>query len=250
MKSRIHSKYIAKYRVTNWSHYDKALVQCSDITFWISEDAIDAWTPNPCGKRGAPRKYPDLAIETALTLRLVYGLPLRQAEGVLRSLLSIFGLDLDAPDHTTLARRSRQLNVALKSKATTGPIDLIVVSRGLSIVGQGEWAAAMHGKKGRRGWRNLHIVVIGEGEIVAQILADGNVDDARTDIELIVQVEVDSKTVIGDAADNRGAVVVVPPVRRAVVSRSRLPLSASEKAVLKVNAMGRRQWKKEAGYHR
>ncbi|MCP5022629.1 MAG: IS5/IS1182 family transposase, partial [bacterium] len=47
----------------------------------------------------------------ALTLRLVYGPPLRQAEGFLRSPLQIAKLDLDAPDHTTLARRSRQLNV-------------------------------------------------------------------------------------------------------------------------------------------
>ncbi|MFT5081074.1 MAG: hypothetical protein ACI84E_001732, partial [Planctomycetota bacterium] len=114
MKSRIHPKYKTKYRVTNWAEYDQALVKRGDITLWISENAIDVWTPAQSGKRGAPRKYSDLAIETALTLRLVYGLPLRQAEGFLRSLLNIMGLDLDAPDHTTLSRRSRHLNIALK----------------------------------------------------------------------------------------------------------------------------------------
>ena len=77
MKSRIHPKCKTKYRVTNWVDYDKALVKLGDITLWISEDAIDAWTPKRSGKRGAPRRYSDLAIESALTLGLVYGFPPR-----------------------------------------------------------------------------------------------------------------------------------------------------------------------------
>ena len=260
MNSRIHPKYKTKYRVTNWAEYDKALVRRGDITLWISEDAIDEWTPKRSGKRGAPRRYSDLAIETALTLRLVYRLPLRQAEGFLRSLLSIMGLDLGAPDHTTLSRRSRQLNIALKPKVSSKPIDLIIDSTGLSIVGQGEWAAAKHGKRGKRGWRKLHIGVNGEGEIVAQVLTDSNVDDAKTGLDLIEQVGDDIKEVIGDAAYDtsaiyeasgaRGAKVVVPPVKGAVVSGPKLPLSARDETVLKVNAMGRREWKKESGYHR
>ncbi len=138
MNSRVYPKYKTKYRVTNWSQYDKTLVKRGDIALWISESAIESWAPKPSGKRGAPRKYSDLAIETALTLRLVYGLPLRQAEGFLRSLLRIVGLDLDAPDHTMLSRRSRQLRVALDPNVSPGPIDLIIDSTGLSIVGQGE----------------------------------------------------------------------------------------------------------------
>ena len=260
MKSRVHPKYKTRYRVTNWAEYDKALVQRGDITLWISEDAVDAWAPKRSGKRGAPRKYSDLAIETALTLRLVYGLPLRQAEGFLRSLLNTMGLDLGAPDHTTLSRRSRQLNIALRRKASSKPIDLIIDSTGLSIVGQGEWAAAKHGKRGKRGWRKLHIGVNGAGEIVAQVLTDANVDDAKTGLDLIEQVEDDIKEVIGDAAYDtsaiyeaagaRGADVVVPPVKGAVVSGSKLPLSARDETVLKVNTLGRREWKKESGYHR
>ncbi len=78
-RSRVHPKYKTKYRVTNWTDYDKALVQRGDIARWISEDALSSWTPKASGKRGAPRKYSDLAFETALTLRLVFRLPLRQA---------------------------------------------------------------------------------------------------------------------------------------------------------------------------
>lgn len=107
INSRVHPKYKTHYRVTNWSAYDQALVQRGDIALWIMPEAIKAWKPRAARIRGAPRKYSDLAIETALTLRLVFQLPLRQAEGLLRSLLELMGLNLDAPDHTTLSRRSK-----------------------------------------------------------------------------------------------------------------------------------------------
>ncbi len=102
----------------------------------------------------------------------------------------------------------------------------------------------------------LYIGVNGAGEIVAQVLTEGNVDDAKMGLGLIEKVEGDIKCVIGDtaaiyaASGTRGAEVVVPPVKGAVVSRSKLPLSARNTTVLKVNAMGRRKWKKESGYHR
>ncbi|MFT4543356.1 MAG: hypothetical protein ACI835_005826 [Planctomycetota bacterium] len=92
MNSRVHPTYKTKYRVTNWAEYDQSLVQRGDITLWITPEAINAWTPKSSVRRGAPRMYSDLAIETALTLRLVFRLPLRQAEGFLRSLLDMMDL--------------------------------------------------------------------------------------------------------------------------------------------------------------
>ena len=76
-------------------------------------------------------------IETALTLRLVFRLPLRQAEGFLRSILGLLRVDLDAPDHTTLSRRSQDLSVELHRVPAHGPIHFVVDSSGLSIVGDG-----------------------------------------------------------------------------------------------------------------
>ncbi len=153
MKSRIHPKYKTKYRVGNWAEYERALVQRGDITLWISTDAPDVWKPAPSGRRGGQRKFSDHAIETALMLRLVFKLPLRQAEGFLRSVLSLMGVDLEAPDHTTLSRRSQRLNVDLHGVHANEPIHLIVDSTGLSIVGEGEWAAVKHGGSGKRGWK-------------------------------------------------------------------------------------------------
>ncbi len=86
-------------------------------------------------------------------LRLVFHLPFRQSEGFLRSIIGMMGIDLAAPDHTTLSRRGKNLDVKLRRVPTGEPIHLIVDSTGLSIVGEGEWAAAKHGGKGKRGWK-------------------------------------------------------------------------------------------------
>ena len=83
MQSKVHPTYKTKYRVANWSAHNQAIVRRGDVTVWVSSEAIAAWTPRRSGRRGGQRRYSDLAIETALTLRLLYHLPLRQAEGFL-----------------------------------------------------------------------------------------------------------------------------------------------------------------------
>ena len=72
MKSKVHPRYKTKYRVTDWAAYNQALVRRGDVTVWVSSEAIAAWTPGRSGRRGGQRRYSDLAIETALTLRLLY----------------------------------------------------------------------------------------------------------------------------------------------------------------------------------
>ena len=260
MKSRVHPKYKTKYRVSNWADYDRALVRRGDITLWISEDAIVSWKPAPSGRRGAQRKFSDHAIEIALTLRLVFKLPLRQAEGFLRSLLSLMGVNLEAPDHTTLSRRSRSLNVDLHRVAGDKPIHLVVDSTGLSIVGEGEWAAAKYGGLGRRGWKKLHLGVDRTGVIVAQALTLGSADDAKTALDLIgsIQGDIESLTADGaydtlaiyDASAARGTEVIIPPSKSATRSRQqRSRSSARDRTILRIKEVGRRQWKNESGYH-
>jgi len=260
MKSRVHPKFKTKYRVNNWAEYDRALVQRGDITLWISEDAIASWKPAPSGRRGAQRKYSDHAIQTALTLRLVFNLPLRQAEGFLRSLLSLMGVNLEAPDHTTLSRRSQSLNVDLHRVADNKSIHLIVDSTGLSIVGEGEWAAAKYGGRGKRAWKKLHIGVDRTGVIVAQVLTAGSADDAKTALDLIDEIEDDIASLTADAAYDtiaiygagaaRGAEVVVPPAKSSTRSRRRRSRSsARDRTIMRVKDIGRRRLKKESRYH-
>jgi IS5 family transposase len=260
MNSRVHPNYKAKCRVTNWPEYDEVLVRRGDVTVWLSPEAIAAWEPANVGKRGGQLKYSDLAIETALNLRLVFHLPLCQTEGFLNSLFAMMDIALSAPDHTTLSRRAQHLNVTLRRVPTGEPIHLTVDSSGLAIVGEGEWAAAKHGGKGKRGWKKLHLGVDGSGVIVAQELTDAHVDDARTGVDLIDAVEGDISSFTADAAydtvaiyeaaDARGATVVVPPARTAAVSRRGRRSDARDRTISKANDVGRRQWKKESGYHR
>ncbi len=261
MNSRVHPKYKTKYRVSNWSEYDRALVQRGDITLWISEDAIASWKPAPTGLRGAQRKFSNHAIETALVLRLVFKLPLRQAEGFLRSVLSLMDVDLEAPDHTTLSRRSQHLDVDLKLVPVNEPIHLIVDSTGLSIVGEGEWAAVKHGGRGKRAWRKLHLGVDRSGVIVAEALTHRSADDAKTALDLIGEVEDAIASFTADAAYDtiaiyeataaRSAKVIVPPIRTATRSRRRRTLPCSRnRTIMRVKEIGRRQWTKESGYHK
>ncbi len=210
--------------------------------------------------RRAPKKFSDCAIETALTLRLAFRLPLRQAEGFLRSVLSLMDVDLEAPDHTTLSRRSQSLAVDFRRIPSRGPIHLIVDSTGLSIVGEGEWAAVKHGGRGHRGWKKLHLAVDRAGVIVAQALTEPTVDDATTGIDLIETVDDEIARVTADgaydtvafyeAAGVRDATVVVPPSKTAKVSRRRRRSRARDRTITDVKTLGRRRWKKEAGYHR
>jgi hypothetical protein len=206
MKSRVHPKYKTKCRVGNWTDYDRALVQRGDITLWISTDAIDAWKPAPFGRRGGQRKFSDHAIETALILRLIFRLPLRQAEGFLRSLLSLMDVDLEAPDHTTVSRRSQRLDVGPHLVPIEESIHLIVDSTGLSTVGEGEWAAVKYGGRGKRGWKKLHLGVDRSGLIVAEVLTGGNADDAKTGVNLIDDVEGDIESFTADAAYDTTAI--------------------------------------------
>ena len=77
MQSKVHPTYKTKYRVANWPAYNRALVRRGDVTVWVSSEAIAAWTPRRSGRRGGQRRYSDLAIETAMTRRLLSHLPLR-----------------------------------------------------------------------------------------------------------------------------------------------------------------------------
>ena len=78
VKSRVHPKYKTKYRVGNWPAYDRALVQRGDVTLWLAPEAIARWEATGVGKRGGQLQYSDVAIETALTLRLIFHLVLSE----------------------------------------------------------------------------------------------------------------------------------------------------------------------------
>ena len=124
-ESRRHKIPKAKYRVTNWPEYDAALVKRGSLTVWFTEEAVAAWQAPATGKRGGQPIYSAIAIETGLALRLVFHQPLRQTEGLLRSIADVLEIDIAIPDHTTLSRRGGGLTILPKridrARATASP---------------------------------------------------------------------------------------------------------------------------------
>src|ERR1700681_3820112 len=90
----------ARYRVTNWPEYDAALVQRGSLTVWFTEEAVAAWHAPATGARGGQPICSAIAIEPGLALRLVFHQPLRQTEGMLRSIAAVLGVTIAIRDHT------------------------------------------------------------------------------------------------------------------------------------------------------
>src|ERR1700730_7305982 len=86
-----------RHRVTNWTAYDIALRQRGRLTVWFTEAAIAGWKAEQRRTRGGQPRYSTLAITTALTLRAVFRLALRQTEGLIASLLGLLGLVSQRP---------------------------------------------------------------------------------------------------------------------------------------------------------
>jgi hypothetical protein len=124
-----------KRRVTNWAAYNEALRQRGSLTVWFTEDAIAAWKAAPRTTPGGQPHYSDLAITTALTLRAVFRLALRQTEGLIGSILQLLGLDLPVPNFSTLSRQTQRLELPAQPRATGQPIHLLVDSSGLKLSG-------------------------------------------------------------------------------------------------------------------
>jgi hypothetical protein len=202
-----------------------------DITLWISQDAIDAWTPPQTDKRGAQPIDADVASETPLSLRLLLRLPLRQTEGFLHSILSLVDLSLPCPDHTTLSRRNATVAIRRQiDRAPDGAISLIVDSSGLKVCGQGEWRSQKHGEKPHKRWKKLHIGVDAQGQIVASTVTESHEQDPSQVPALLAQVYHRIDRFVGDgifdqtpvytAVENHtpGALVIILPRKDAVLS--------------------------------
>ena len=169
-------------------------------------------------------------------------------------------LDLSAPDYTTLFRRSQHLRRRLRPVPPGEGLHLVLYSTGLSIVGAGEWAAARHGGRGRRGWRKLHLGVDQSGVIRVHTLTEATGDDAATALDLLTAVDGPLVRVTADAASDtvavhetaraRGATVVVPPARTANISGHGSRSPARDQTIMLVKTLGRCRWKQASGCHR
>lgn len=251
-----------RHRVTNWAEYDAGLRARGSLTVWFTAEAIRGWRAEARTGRGGQAKYSDLAIATALTLRTVFRLALRQTEGLIGSILQLLGLDLAVPDHSTLSRRAETLEVA-RPCCGGEPVHLLVDSTGLQLRGPGGWLEEKHGSKRRRAWKMLHLATDADtGQIVASLLTDRGSDDGSQVGHLLDQVDGSVAAVIGDAAYDRDdvyaavaarhpdAAVVVPPRASAVPSATVETAPTQRDAHLRsIAERGRMGWQHASGYN-
>ena len=179
-----------KHRVINSAAYDVALRQRGSLTVWFTDEAIAGWRAAPRTTSGGQPWYSPVAILTTLTVRAVFRLALRQTEGLIGSIVGLLGLELRVPDHSTLSRRAKTLEVPrLQPRRDGEPMHLLVDSTGLRLCGAGEWLLEKRGTKTRRSWRKLHIGLDdGSGQIVAASLTAKEADDGAEVGPLLDQV--------------------------------------------------------------
>ena len=266
VKPRRRRRAQVPYRVRNWPAYNAGLKQRGSLTVWVPPDLADVWYYQGPTKRGAQYTFSDVAIQTVLMLRMIYHLPLRQAEGFAGSVLALLGLDLRVPDYSTLSRRHADLAVELPPPPQRGPIHLVVDSTGLKVYGEGEWTVRQHGESTRRTWRTLHLGVDeATGQIVAQTLTTAHADDASQVEPLLEQVQAPVEALGGDGAYDQRKVFDAlaasePPIRPIIPPRinAKIQQHGNTKAeplprdetIRAIRKQGRSAWKKTSGYHR
>ncbi len=255
-----------RYKITNWSAYNEALVNRGSLTLWIEDSQIECWhKAERSGYRGSPMTYSDVAIQCSLMIREVFKLALRATEGFLRSLVKWLGVPLQVPDYSTLCRRQKTLSVALPRTSGQTTRHLVVDSTGLKVYGEGEWKVRQHGAGKRRTWRKFHLAVDSQTqEVVAAELTANFVGDAEVLPDLLSQLlsdePIDSVAADGayDTADCHQAIrakqakALIPPRAGAVEWPDNEDGTAHPRTlILRACAeQGESEWKRTSGYHR
>ncbi|MEM7087931.1 MAG: IS5 family transposase [Bacteroidota bacterium] len=255
-----------KYRVTNWSAYNRSLIKRGDITIWISEQVINGWYYEGPDPRGGQYVYSDECIECLLQIKAVFHLGYRQLEGFCSSILKLLNFVVDVPCYSQICRRARDMEIDIAIPKTKGSIYLVVDSTGLKVYGEGEWKTRKHGISKRRTWRKLHLGVDEKtGFIHAQVLTEnGKGDgDAQQVEKMLEQVKTPIDKFSGDGAydsyeiwellKSKGIEGIIPPQENAIywVDEFDELLDLDRNEILeKIEAMGRKEWKKTSGYHR
>ena len=254
----------ARYQIKNWHQYDRALQERGSLTLWVTPEALAAWHPSPTGQRGRPPQYSDVAIETGHLLRLAFGRPWRQTEGLLRSITTLLGVSLEIPDHTTFSRRSIGLSFDPARLQKTEPVHVVVDSTGLKVYGAGEWHRAKHGTRDRRTWRKLHLAVNPDShEILASELTTHEVGDLSMVRPLLDRIPGELASVLADGAYDGEPVyravaerqpepppaVIIPPRVTAVPGPlADIAPSLRDQHIQVIHERGRRGWQKAVGY--
>ena len=261
---RSQRKYVKKtYRVRNWHEYEAGLCERGSLTVWISlhDGKLANWdAPRPKKRKpGRQRKYSNHAIETAVTLGMVFGLASRQTEGFIGSLFTLLNLNNDVPDHTTISRRKAKLGkVPFYENKQKTPLHILIDSSGLTVhVGQ------LRKPPKSRDYRKLHLCVDElTGDVVACDLTSKSARDSSRVPSLLKQIDSPISSARADTAyDARGVYealdnhrahysprVLIPPRKDAQLASASATTRQRNRNIREQARLGKRKWHTESGY--
>jgi hypothetical protein len=252
-------------KIVNWAEYNKSLINRGSLTFWISEEILETWSPSRKARgAGRPKKYSDTAIQASCMVRFFFHLSLRSTEGLIRSLFQLMNLSLSTPSYSRICRRMKDLEIDEKKLSRHRPSHLLIDSTGLKIYGEGEWHRKIHGKSKRRKWKKLTIGICPKThEILLGIPSDDSVGDPplfRTALEAapssVRKVFMDGA---GDChetyaeAEVKGVKLITPP-RKGARYRVGKMQTQRDRYIRQIyenggGEEGLKQWKQTSSYH-
>jgi hypothetical protein len=228
---------------------------------WFTEETVAAWHAPASREQGGQPVYSAITIETGLALRLVFRQPLRQTEGLLRSISDVLGVDIAIPEHTTLSRRGGGLTILLKRLHRAEPLHLLVDSRGLKIYDEGGWLDQKHGIRLRRRLRKLDLGIdVVTHEIVASELTPDDVGGVSEMPALLDQIDAevasmtangayDGEAVYDAVAERHPEAVVIIPLRETAV-QNESTTTQRDRHIAEIEKHGRMGWQRRSGYNR
>jgi hypothetical protein len=233
----------------------------------MSEDVIAQWYYKGKKQKGAQYKYSAHCIEACCMIRKVYGLALRQTEGLVKSIVGLLQLEMEVPDYTVICRRSRTLkiNTILVERVNKGAqLQIVMDSTGLKVYGEGEWKVRQHGYSKHRIWRKMHIALNPEDGILhAAEMTTNAVDDAAMVKAVLEKIKNRVKKCGGDGAYDKTKVYavfrkrkyppIIPPRKNARIKKhgnAHRRTKPRDRAIRYIRQHGRKQWKKTQQYHK
>lgn len=251
-----------RYRTTNWSEYNAALRRRGSLLVWLDHEM--EWSAPKRGRPGRPETFSDAAIQFCLSIKVLFGLALRQTIGMVASLLKLAGLeDWPVPDFSTLCRRQKTVAIQIPFRRAGGNLNLLVDSTGVKVRGDGEWQVRKHGPGRRRQWRKVHLAMdTATGDIRAVEFTPSREGDSPVLPDLLEQIPRGEQigTVTADGAYDtrrchtaiagRDATAIIPIRRNGRAWKEDCPAAKARNETLRATRhFGRALWKRWTGYH-
>jgi Transposase DDE domain len=250
-----------RYRTTNWSSYNAALRRRGSLLVWLDREM--EWLASPSGRPGRPETFSDVAIQFCLSIKVLFGLALRQTIGMVASLLRMAGLNWPVPDYSTLCRRQKTVTIQIPYRRSGGSLNLLVDSTGVKMRGDGEWQVRKHGPGRRRQWRKVHLAMdTATGDIRAVEFTSSREGDSPVLPDLLAQIPSEQAigTVTADGAYDtrtchaaiagRGGTAVIPIRKNGRPWKEDCPAARARNETLRATRhFGRAFWKRLTGYH-